>query len=149
MRKMKRRLGFSLVMLILGIMISQAQNDRPIEERIEAQRIAFITQRLSLSPQEAQVFWPVYNEYRDKERKLKESRSTREDIAEMSESECADYLGKMLDLEQHELDLKRQYTEKLKTVISTKKIVRLYTAERMFKERLLQAMNQRKGNFRD
>ena len=61
----------------------------------------------------------------------------------------SDYLGKMLNLEQHELDLKRQYTEELKTVISAKKILRLYTAERMFKERLLQAMNQRKSNFRD
>lgn len=149
MKKMKIRFGVSLMMLFLGMTISQAQNERPIEERIEAQRIAFITQRLSLSPQEAQVFWPVYNEYREKEKQLKESRSTRDDIAEMSETECGDYLGKMLDREQHELDLKRQYTERLKAVISAKKILRLYTAERMFKERLLQAMNQRKGNFRD
>jgi hypothetical protein len=36
-----------------------------VRQRIESQRIAFITQRVHLTPDEATKFWPVYNEYRD------------------------------------------------------------------------------------
>ncbi|MBK8502738.1 MAG: hypothetical protein IPL46_11250 [Saprospiraceae bacterium] len=126
-----------------------AQADRPIEERIEAQRIAFITQRVNFTPQEAQVFWPIYNEYREKEKQIKNSRSDRVEILDMDEADAEIYVDKILSLEQQELDLKKQYFEKLKSVISSKKIIRFYAAERMFKERLLQAMNQRKNNARN
>ena len=127
----------------------QAQSDRPIEERIEAQRIAFITQKVNLTPQEAQSFWPIYNEYREKEKQIKSNRSDRFEILDMDEADAVTYLDKILVLEQEELDLKTQYIEKLKSVISAKKIIRFYAAERMFKERLLQAMNQRKNNVRN
>jgi hypothetical protein len=126
-----------------------AQSDRSIEERIEVQRIAFITQRVNLTPQEAQVFWPIYNEYREKEKQIKNDRSDRLEIIDMDEADAEIYVNKILALEQQELDLKKQYIEKLKSVISAKKILRFYAAERMFKERLLQAMNQRKNNVRN
>ena len=32
-------------------------------ERAQAEKIGYITQRLQLTPEEAQVFWPVYNQY--------------------------------------------------------------------------------------
>ncbi len=35
-------------------------------EKIQSLKIAFITQKLQLTPDEAQKFWPVYNQY-DKE----------------------------------------------------------------------------------
>jgi hypothetical protein len=138
-----------LSICLSGMIAGHAQPDRPVEERIEAQRIAFITQRVNLSPEEAQAFWPIYNEYRTKEKKLRENRMVREDILEMEEKEAAEYLGRMLDLEQEELNLKKDYTQKLKSVLSARKILRFYAAERMFKERLLQAMHQRRNNSRE
>jgi hypothetical protein len=134
---------------ICCLTFSEAQTDRPVEERIEAQRIAFITQRVNLTPQEAQAFWPLYNEYREKEKQIRSDRVDRNDVMDMDEAEAEAYVNKILESEQQELDLKRLYTEKLKSVISAKKIIRFYAAERMFKERLLQAMNQRKNNARN
>jgi len=32
-------------------------------ERIKAQKMAFITNKLNLSSEEAQLFWPVYNDF--------------------------------------------------------------------------------------
>ena len=145
---MKNSLIKSISSLLLILMFSyslRAQTERPIEERIEAQRIAFITQRVNLTPEEAQSFWPIYNEYREKEKQLKDNRTSRSEILDLDEAEAEQYLDKLLSLEQQELDLKKTYTVKLKSVISAKKILRFYAAERMFKERLLQAMNQRKG----
>jgi hypothetical protein len=59
--KMKTQL---LSLLLLFCLPAMAQKDK-IRERIKAQRIAFITQRLALTPDEAQKFWPVYNQFSD------------------------------------------------------------------------------------
>ena len=37
-----------------------------LKERIKAQKVAFITERLDLSSKEAQQFWPIYNAFEDK-----------------------------------------------------------------------------------
>lgn len=134
------------LILVCSITISQAyaQKDRPLEERIEAQRIAFITQRVNLSPEEAQSFWPIYNEYRAQEKALRSDKQSPGDIMDMDESEASLYINQVLLREQQELNLKKDYTEKLRAVISAKKIIRFYAAERMFKERLVQIMSQRR-----
>ena len=63
---------FSLIaMLILGL-ASQAQSLKPDRDartaeikKIQAMEMAFITKELNLSPDEAQKFWPVFNQYRN------------------------------------------------------------------------------------
>jgi flagellar biosynthesis component FlhA len=54
---MKRFLLFTL--LFLAGFIIRAQNGN----RLEALKIAYITNKLNLSPEEAQKFWPIYNQY--------------------------------------------------------------------------------------
>ena len=55
--------------LILFVMIGsfsglKAQDgDETRAEKIQALKIAFITQKLQLTADEAQKFWPVYNQY--------------------------------------------------------------------------------------
>lgn len=149
MKKIFKNLSLGCLIVLTSTMPAITQNDRPVEERIEAQRIAFITQRVNLTPEEAQSFWPIYNEYREKEKQLKESRITKGEVLDMDEREAENYLNKLISLEQDELNLKKEYTQKLKSVISSKKILRFYAAERMFKERLLQAMNQRRDGARN
>ena len=40
---------------------SQKGNHQQMKERLQAEHIAFLTEKLELTPEEAQVFWPVYN----------------------------------------------------------------------------------------
>ncbi len=124
---------------------SQAQDRAAIADRMESQRVAFITQKLDLSPSEAQAFWPIYNDYKAKERALREQRKPMKGIRDLDETEAKTYIDKILDLEQQELELKREYTAQWQSVLSARKVLRLYVAERMFKERLLQAMQKRRG----
>ncbi len=123
---------------------SMAQDGR-LQDRIEAQRIAFITEQLQLTPEEAQQFWPVYNEYRDKEIALNKEKIPTRGMALMNDQEAADHLDKILDIEQQVLTAKIDYTNQLKRVLSPRKILKLYAAERQFKERLLRIMNQRRN----
>lgn len=125
-------------------MVALAQDGR-LQDRIEAQRIAFITEQLQLTPQEAQQFWPVYNEYRDKEIALNKQKVPARGMGLMSDQEAADHLDKVLDIEQQVLTAKIDYTNQLRSILTPRKILKLYAAERQFKERLLRIMNQRRN----
>jgi len=53
---------------------ANAQPERPPAERpnIQGLKIAFITKQLNLSSEEAQKFWPVYYDFGDKARKIRQ-----------------------------------------------------------------------------
>ena len=51
-------------LLIFFVMLgSLSQIKAQDGEKIQSLKIAFITQKLQLTPDEAQKFWPVYNQY--------------------------------------------------------------------------------------
>jgi hypothetical protein len=54
---MKRCLLFTI--LVSAVLFASAQNGN----RLKALEIAYITNKLNLSPEEAQRFWPIYNNY--------------------------------------------------------------------------------------
>lgn len=59
--------SFFLIALLGVGLVSNGQD--PTQEKadhIKAQKIAFFTEKLSLTPEEAQRFWPVYNLYWEK-----------------------------------------------------------------------------------
>ena len=128
---------------------AQPKNNR-IKERVEAQRVGFITQRLSLTPEESQQFWPVYNQYTEKMQQIRQSVKLDQQIDEMNDADTEKLIMAQMDKESRELDLKKEYYQKLKKVISVKKIAKLYKAERDFKGELLkqlQEMRQMKKNM--
>ncbi len=53
----------TLFLLISGISFGQ---QKPDWEKIKSLKVAFITEKLSLTSKEAQSFWPVYNEFEEK-----------------------------------------------------------------------------------
>ncbi|HQR92490.1 MAG: hypothetical protein B7Y15_02205 [Bacteroidetes bacterium 24-39-8] len=65
----------TMLCLLIFLQIStQAQTERPLADRpnIQGLKIAFITKQLSLSSEEAQKFWPVYYDFSDKARKIRQ-----------------------------------------------------------------------------
>ncbi len=130
--------------------------EAPSEMRaqLESAYIAFITTELQLTPEESQRFWPVYNEYKDKRRAIKQNhRALKGKVDLMSDAELENYLTANFDHEQDQLDLKRDYFNKLRGVLPIRKIAKLNQAENKFKRRVLEMIknrrNNRRGNFRD
>ncbi len=109
-------------------------------ERVEALRIAYITQELNLTPEEAQQFWPIYNEFRKKLDALDGDmqRPKGQNKAAVSDKEAAEIIEKHLKRDEERVKLKREYTEKFKKVIPLQKILALHYAERGFKRQLMQ-----------
>jgi len=125
-----------LVAATLTGMSQPAYMSKDVREQIEAQRVAFITRQLNLTPAEAASFWPIYNEYRDA---LKEMRDEfeRPDLETISDEEAVKVIEHHLQQEQRKLELKRALLTRLRTVVSAKKVLMLHQAENEFNRELL------------
>lgn len=140
--------------LILFISITAfAQPNGKMKERIKAQKIAFITEKLSLTPEEAQKFWPVYNAYDDTALKirmedLREVKSQMRTNQDMSEADADALLAKLLAAEEKMYDAKMKLVNDLKSVIPSRKIILLKAAEDEFNRKLLERLKEgrKRGN---
>ena len=115
-------------------------------EKMEAQRVAFITQKLNLTPDEAKVFWPVYNEYDSKRHDLMKSfRGSgdyhKTDFDKLTEAEATQIIDNQIVEAQKFLDLRKEYHAKFKSVLPAVKILKLYDAERQFQKMLMEKMH--------
>jgi hypothetical protein len=112
-------------------------------EKIKSLRIAVYTDVLKLTPQEAKLFWPVFEEYQKNLNELKYSEKKERNQAArnfnlLTDAEAQSVLNKMIDYEQKQLDLKKKYIEEFKKVIPIKKVLLLQKAELQFKKALLE-----------
>lgn len=135
---------FILLMMCVLVFTSEAQQNRPFKEKIEAHRVAFITKELNLSVQESQKFWPVYNEYLGKMEDLRDVDLMARAGSELSDEKARELINKFLEREETELRLKKQLYNDLKNVLPPTKIVRLHRAEMQFKQKLLEQLKNRR-----
>jgi hypothetical protein len=116
-------------------------------EKIEAQRIAFITQKVELTPDEAKVFWPVYNEYETKRHDLKKNfnnsdNSHKPDYSKMTEKEASQILDNQLTEAQKYMDLRKEYVAKFRSILPAVKVLKLQDAERDFQKMLIDKLRE-------
>ena len=118
-----------LIALFMSFPSSAAAQSQ--KDDLEALRVAFITKELKLTSDESQKFWPVYNDY------LKELSKLRKDAAGDDNGDDSAY-------QQDKLNLRKKYTDKLKTVIPDAKVNELSKAEKEFKKWLLEKVSNSK-----
>lgn len=132
-----------LLIFIASSMLAQS-NTCKHQEQIKAQKIAFLTQKLDLTVHEAQVFWPIYNEYEKKKDDIfKAQRELAQKMMKtdnLTEKEMETLTDKYIELEQAEAKLLSDYYFKFKKVLPVKKVMILYTSDRMFKRELLKQL---------
>lgn len=129
-----------------------AQQDK--HEKIRTFKTAYLTEQLSLTSSEAEKFWPVYNEYENKMKALKEDhyKVTRGNIEKqggieaLDEKTAREYMKTILENEQQMTLMKIEMYNRMKPILSSKKILKLYQAEHDFNRRLLDEYRGKKGN---
>src|SRR5690606_9474396 len=134
---MKIRIALALLILCTGTS-ALAQNGA--REKIQAAHAAYITQRIGLTPEEAEKFWPVYREYGEKRREVHQQMR----MLRRTETQDQAILARELELKQQELDLEKDYTERLGKIIPAEKLVALRQAEADFRKLLLRQVQQRR-----
>ena len=135
------------IFLFFIIAISVMAQPGTKRDKIEALRVSFISSKVTLTNQEAQLFWPLYNEYNDKVDNFKKSFRQQfiknVDFISITDKEAESYLLAELTLKQKEYELSKEYYDKFKKVLPIKKIVLIRRAEEAFKKELIKNI---KGN---
>ncbi|MDE5610847.1 MAG: hypothetical protein K2I90_02370 [Odoribacter sp.] len=124
----------------VGEAFGQGKLTEEKKREFEAQKVAFFTQELDLSPEEATIFWPLYNEMQKKKKEI-EGR-IHKGINEMNklsggaEKQYAEAVGKLLQDEEALQKVKKEYYLKMLSKLPPSKIWKLGGAERKFHRRL-------------
>ncbi|MBN2262005.1 MAG: hypothetical protein JW735_03770 [Prolixibacteraceae bacterium] len=141
---MKIRIVF-FTLLFVSLFGAQA-NDKPQGkfdfEKFKAEKISFFTSALDLTPKEAEVFWPVYNEFESKKWEISKQRreldqSLMNGVAEMSDKEYTELSRKIVSLFIEDNKLTEEYNERFLKILPPKKVVMLYVTEMNFRNHLL------------
>lgn len=136
----------------------QAPQDPNVQEKIRNLRIAYISEKLGLTPDQAEKFWPVYREFLDRRKEVRQElilaqRDLKQNGSTPEKENRILNLG--LQIKQSELNLEKDYSERLLKIISAQQVLNLRKAEKDFQMMVLQQlqqrrmMQQRKENFRE
>ena len=122
------------------------------QEKMMSEKIAFITTELDLSPEEAQVFWPVYNqiakEQATKQKAVKEAHEAlRKAMEEGKESKEIDrLLDGYLAAKQANDQYSKDHADRYRKVLPSGKVAKLYLAEEKFRRMHIRNLGAPKGN---
>ncbi|MFC5271607.1 hypothetical protein [Adhaeribacter terreus] len=145
---MKTLRTYTLLFALICIAFSaHAQNSHGKRtEKIEAARTAFLTDKMNLSQEQSQNFWPIYNEYEAKRKELRhKSRPFKgKNLETLNDAQIKEQMNLMFDTRQKELNLDKEYAEKFQRVISVRQLAAMYKGEREFMKVLLQKLNDDK-----
>lgn len=144
-----------LPLLIAFISLNVNAQDGPIirkkKEQIKALKVAFITNELALTSDEATKFWPLFNAFEEKQQEIKKQklkgylkRVDDGSFDNLSEKEATTMLAQMESTEDELYQLKKKFISNLKGIISPIKILKLKKAEENFNRKLLQQYRDRK-----
>lgn len=150
------------IIIIIGLVqvISNAQanrhkpgpgQDRMIE-KMESMRIAFLSNELDLTTDEAIKFWPLYNEYSDKRLELRkdqfeDKRKLKHD--NLSEEESKQILDEQMEVQEKELTLKKNYYDKFSVVLPAQKLAKLEPAEMEFNREVIRKLKENRERRMD
>ena len=141
---MKRVSIILILFFITSAVFSQSKENM---KKIESARIALITERLGLSPEQAEKFWPVYREYNLERREIRnEFRNARlgVDMKNLTDEQSKQLVQKSMDMKQKELNLEKEYSRRLTEVISTQQLFKLKSAEKDFQQMLLKRIQHQR-----
>jgi len=139
-----KRIKIALPIFILALLIFFAckNNQQKSEEMLKAEKIAFFTEKLNLTPQEAESFWPVYNEYWERKNQIIDNKRTAmkycsKNIDTMNDEEIVKYADMYVNFQKQESELLLEFNEKFKKVLPPQKVLKLYQTDYDFKMYLL------------
>lgn len=140
----------AILLAFFGEGLAQQDGTRSYDkEKLESARIAFITNRLDLKPEQAEKFWPMFNQYNEKRTAVMETmanlnRSTAEGI---TDAQAREIIKKRLANQQKMVDIESEFMENVIQVLSPKQALQLGGVNREFTRQIYR--NQQGGGRRN
>lgn len=121
-----------IVALLIGMapLLTLKAQPEMNEDALESLKIAFLSKKLDLTPEEAQKFWPVYNQY------ISEMKKMHKEHKAMN--------GDELSLQEKALNITKKYRPDFLKCIGNDKFNRMLTVNRDWKETVRKELERRK-----
>jgi hypothetical protein len=131
---MKPIITFIASLLFINLVQSQPQRpDRDARvgelKKIQAMELAFITKELNLNPNEAQKFWPIFNQYRNDLKQASQGKNYQDN----------------LERQQKMLDVRKKYRDDFTKVVSPDRANKVFGAEDEFKSLVRKEFQKRQS----
>jgi hypothetical protein len=132
--------SITLLLLLLGFG-SMAQG--PDKSRIQAIRTSFITDRIHLTPQQAEQFWPIYNRCQAERRSIRHSYLD-DNKPGQDREDAQRFLDNNMEYKQKDLAVQKRCNDEYLRVLSPQQAAQLVEAERDFRKILIDELGGRK-----
>ncbi len=132
-------LSFLVILIFVSGSLIAQDGDLNFQDRIRAEKVSFITEKLELTPSEAQKFWPLYNEM---EKNRWEAQKARRDLElkvheveekNLSKGEITQLTRDYSSSMEKEGELYVKYNEEFLKILSPVKVLKLYRSENDFR----------------
>ena len=117
------------------------------QERIESEKIAFLTNEMSLTPKEAQAFWPIYNQAQKEQREAIEA--SMKTFAELDKAIRDGKTGREVNtlLERYtkavdDQNVSAKYLKEYLKVLPAEKVGKLMLGEEKFRQSQINRLRQ-------
>jgi hypothetical protein len=139
-----------LVSIVLPLSLS-AQNQNL--EKFSTYKIGFFTKKMNLTSQEAEKFWPVYNEYQKQKNLIQRDkimliRDFNQNESSLSDSQLTDMGDKLIKDLSDESSLAINFHRKIKEILPPAKVIRYYQAENQYKIQLLKELQENRQQYK-
>lgn len=138
------------IILIIAFAGSPLLGQKNQAGRIEAEKIAFFTRRMDLSPEEARLFWPIYNDYVSRRNKIRLDKNNllkylNQNYKNLDDKELEESGDKVIAYTVEEAMLTQSYHKKFKEILPPYKVIRIYQTETQFNKILLEQLRNRRS----
>lgn len=121
------------------------------QERLESEKIAFLTNEMSLTPKEAQAFWPLYNQAQAAQREsIEESMKAFGELDKaLREGKTGKELSSLLERYAKAIDNQDSASKYLKEylkVLPAEKVGKLFIGEEKFRQSQIHRLRQPMGS---
>lgn len=118
-----------LTLILAGVSFVNAQDNQPgdekgKQEKIRSLYVAYVTQQLQLTPDEAQKFWPVHSQFEN------DIKAVNKDMPELQKQQAY-------------LDVKKRYQDNFNRILGANRCERFFRMDGEFKRKLLEQYRQR------
>jgi len=136
-----KQLNLLLFFLFVWILPTIAQGHQGNKEQIKVEKIAYITTNMNFTVEEAQKFWPVYNQFENQRDAIMSQRRQYmrkcDEVAALSDTEASEILTKLVELNKQEIEMVNLYQKELTKILTNKQVLKYYQIEHNFRTHLL------------
>lgn len=131
-----KKLIIMLVLFLSGIGFAQSENFETgyidiLKKDIQSEAKMLVGENLEMTEEQAEVFWPLYDEYDAELLELSNERlniisSYMLDYYDLSDEKAETLVNQAMDIDQKRLDLKRKYITKMNKVLPQKLVGKFF-----------------------